>query len=112
MTYAITSSCIGCLRCVSACPNGAISQAGTQLKIDQNRCNHCAGSFSVPQCWAICPTNNGCVAAIAPTTTDYWESWFATYTRLVQRLEKSSKPKYWNAWFERYADTVAALQNP
>ena len=111
MTYAITPHCIGCQRCVSACPTVAIQGIGTQLSIDESLCNQCNDSFGVPQCWAICPTNNGCVETIT-TSTDYWDNWFATYTRVIQRLEKTSRPKYWHTWFDRYAQALAQLQQP
>ncbi|NEQ46603.1 MAG: 4Fe-4S dicluster domain-containing protein [Leptolyngbya sp. SIOISBB] len=110
MTYAITSNCIGCQRCVSACPTAAIQKDGAQARIDVNRCNQCVGSFSVPQCWASCPTSHGCIEALAAATTDYWENWFTTYTHVVQRLNKTANPKYWNRWFDRYAAMVKRLQ--
>lgn len=110
MTYTITSNCIGCQRCLSACPTAAIAVDGAQVRINESRCNQCADSYSVPQCWAICPTSNGCIEAITTTTADYWETWFATYAHIVQRLRKTAKPQYWNAWFDRYAETLNRLQ--
>jgi len=110
MTYAITSNCIGCQRCVPACPTGAIKADGTQFKIDESLCNQCVGSYSVPQCWATCPTSHGCIEAIATTSTDYWETWFATYAHIAQRFKQTAKPQYWNTWFDRYAETLNRLQ--
>lgn len=68
----------------------------------------------------MCPTNEGCVpltsgaAAVALTSDseispDYWESWFATYTRTVARLKASQQPGYWRQWFNRYAQTLQTL---
>ncbi|NJN22563.1 MAG: 4Fe-4S binding protein [Leptolyngbya sp. RL_3_1] len=121
MTYAITQSCIGCQRCLSACPTEAIQTDGTAFWIDVNRCNQCQGSHGVPQCWAVCPTNEGCVPLVAAavavplnsgseTSPDYWESWFATYTRLVGRLQQPEQSGYWRHWFDSYSQSVTRLQ--
>ncbi|MGP1371803.1 MAG: 4Fe-4S binding protein [Almyronema sp.] len=121
MAYAITHNCIGCQRCLAACPTGAIQTNGSTFWIDVNRCNQCQGTYSVPQCWAACPTNEGCIplTAGAPsvaltsgseTSTDYWESWFATYTRLVARLQASKQSSYWRQWFDTYAQALRHLQ--
>ena len=64
----------------------------------------------MPQCWASCPTSHGCIEAIAASATDYWDNWFATYTRVVGRLNQGTSPKYWNRWFDRYAAVLKRLQ--
>ena len=121
MTYTITSDCIGCQRCLSPCPTGAISTNGTAFWIEIDRCNQCQGSHGVPQCWAVCPTNGGCVplalgtAAVtltskSETSADYWESWFATYTRMVARLKAPKQSTYWQQWFDSYSQAVRNLQ--
>jgi Fe-S-cluster-containing dehydrogenase component len=121
MTYAITQNCIGCQRCLSACPTEAIQTDGTAFWIDVNRCNQCQGSHGVPQCWAVCPTNEGCVPLAAgavavplnsgsEASPDYWESWFATYTRLVGRLQGAPRSEYWRHWFDSYSQSVSRLQ--
>ncbi|NER79053.1 MAG: 4Fe-4S ferredoxin [Leptolyngbya sp. SIO1D8] len=121
MTYTITTNCIGCQRCLSACPTESIQTDGSTFWIDVNRCNQCQGSYGVPQCWAICPTNEGCVplntgaitvrlTSASETSTDYWESWFATYARLVARLQTSKQSGYWQHWFDTYAQALRNLQ--
>ncbi len=120
MTYTITANCISCQRCLSACPTKAIQTDGSAFWIDVNRCNQCQGSFGVPQCWAVCPTNEGCIPLTTGTVTvpltsesetsgDYWESWFATYTRLVARLRDSQKSGYWRQWFDSYSQVLKNL---
>ena len=125
MTYSITNSCIGCQRCLSACPTGAIATDGTAFWIDIDRCNQCRtsaqGTRNVPQCWAICPTNDACVPLTAGATavsltsrseasTDYWESWFARYVRTVAHLQNSKRPPYWQHWFDAYSQALQNLQ--
>lgn len=127
MTYTITRNCIGCQRCLSACSTGAIKTNGSTFWIEANLCNQCADSHGVPQCWSVCPTNEGCVpltegaTAISLTSKseaspDYWESWFATYTRMVARLkaseasEASQQSSYWRPWFDTYAQALQNLQ--
>jgi ferredoxin len=119
MTYAITAECISCQRCLSACPTEAIQTDGTAFWIAINRCNQCEGSHGVPQCWAVCPTNAGCVpltsgalTASTAANTDYWETWFSTYTRLVNRLKSSQPSTYWRHWFNTYAHHLQNLQTP
>lgn len=121
MTYTITSTCISCDRCLSACPTNAIDTDGTTFWIDVQQCTQCQGAYSVPQCWAVCPTNDGCVpltagiGAVALTSAseaavDYWESWFATYTRTVARLKNAKQSGYWQRWFDTYAQALQRLR--
>ncbi|NRB09445.1 MAG: 4Fe-4S binding protein [Richelia sp.] len=98
MTYKITSECISCYLCQSVCPTGAIKLVDNRLWIDPNLCQNCADSLNtVPQCQASCPTNYGCVQE----STDYWENWFATYSRFLAKLTK--KQDYWDKWFNFYS---------
>ena len=121
MTYAITTNCIGCQRCLSACPTAAIQMDGSAFWVDVNRCKQCQGVFGVPQCWAACPTNEGCVSLTtgavtvalnsqSETSADYWESWFAKYARLVARLRNSQQSGYWRQWFDSYSQVLSNLQ--
>jgi ferredoxin len=121
MPYTITQSCIGCQRCLSACPTQAIQTNGLAFWIDIDRCNQCQGSHGVPQCWATCPTNEGCVplatgaaavplSSISEASGDYWESWFATYTRMVARLQAAPHSGYWQTWFDGYSQAMKRLQ--
>ena len=98
MTYKITSECISCNLCQSACPTGAIKVVDNSLWIDANLCTNCVGSlYTVPQCQAGCPTCNGCVKQ----STDYWESWFDTYNHVLAKL--TNKQDYWENWFNLYS---------
>ncbi|MEA5448101.1 4Fe-4S dicluster domain-containing protein [Leptolyngbya sp. CCNP1308] len=121
MPYSITQSCIGCQRCLSACPTQAIQTNGVAFWIEIDRCNQCKGSHGVPQCWATCPTNAGCVplangatavplSSLSEASGDYWESWFATYTRMVARLQSVEDSSYWHTWFDGYSQAVSRLQ--
>lgn len=121
MTYTITQDCIGCERCLSTCPTNAIQTDGSTFWIDVHRCNQCQGSHGVPQCWAVCPTNEGCVplsnaatsvmlTAASKASTDYWRAWFADYTRMMNRLKHSQPSGYWQQWFETYAQILRNLQ--
>ncbi len=110
MSYTITKACIGCQRCLPACPTDAIATDGSTFWIDSDRCNRCQGSYQVPQCWAVCPTNEGCIPLpLASENSDYWESWFATYNQMLARLQAQPSP-YWRQWFETYSQMVRRLQ--
>lgn len=104
MSYTITSKCISCHRCVSQCPTGAISWNGARYEINPNVCNDCAGYYGVPQCAAVCPTNDAC-QAIAPA--DYWDSWFVTYGKLVSQMSEAQQGNYWLKWFELYSERLS-----
>ncbi|MEB3336964.1 MAG: 4Fe-4S binding protein [Leptolyngbyaceae bacterium] len=126
MTYTITSQCIECHRCESFCPTGAITQNEHQYQIDSERCNDCVGHYAVPQCWAVCPTNGGCIPVPATLlqsratqlANDYWDGWFDTYNRLTSHLKvnslKANQPSdYWQRWFDTYSQALAKqLQTP
>ena len=119
--YTITNDCIGCQRCLSACPTGAIATDGNAFWIETDLCNQCEGSYGIPQCWAVCPTNEGCVPLTvetvtaslnskSETSTDYWEFWSAKYVRMLARLKDSKQPRYWRQWFDAYSQTLRNLQ--
>jgi Fe-S-cluster-containing dehydrogenase component len=117
MPYVITSKCIECSRCQSICPTGAITHNGQHYQIDSERCNDCVGHYSVPQCWAACPTYDGCVSTrpiapqfdvvAPPRSGDYWDRWFETYNRLVSRLNATQQANYWQQWFDRYSQELS-----
>jgi Fe-S-cluster-containing dehydrogenase component len=115
MTYIITSQCIECHRCESSCPTGAITQNEQKYQINSERCNDCVGHYAVPQCWAACPTNGSCVPSLAgfsrssfaQLSTDYWDTWFDTYNRLVSRLEAKQRSDYWQRWFNTYSRALS-----
>lgn len=115
MTYMITSQCIECHRCESLCPTGAITRNEQQYQINSERCNDCVGHYSVPQCWAVCPTNGGCIPSLAivrPSLAvqpagDYWNTWFTTYNRLVSQLKAPPAADYWQHWFDTYSQAVS-----
>ncbi|KGF73802.1 4Fe-4S ferredoxin [Neosynechococcus sphagnicola sy1] len=121
MTYVITSQCTECHRCESICPTGAIARNEQQYQINSERCNDCVGYYAVPQCWAVCPTNGGCLpdlatppqARFAQPANDYWDHWFLAYNRLVSRLNANRPSDYWKRWFDTYSQALAKqLQNP
>ncbi|WP_017314877.1 DUF362 domain-containing protein [Mastigocladopsis repens] len=98
MTYKITSKCISCKLCLSACPTGAIKIVDAHHWIDSNLCTNCNGTaYSVPQCVASCPTYDGCVKE----GEDYWDSWFTTYDKVLAKLTK--KQDYWDNWYNFYS---------
>ena len=51
MAYKITDACVNCGTCESACPVGAISDAGSARVIDASTCVSCG------TCASECPTN-------------------------------------------------------
>lgn len=120
MPYVITVQCIACHRCEVICPTGAITQNEHQYQINPERCNDCLGYYAVPQCWAVCPTNGGCIPdlAILPRSLatepsgDYWVNWFNTYNRLVSRLRAKQSSDYWQGWFDSYSQALSQLQTP
>ncbi|MBE9062256.1 4Fe-4S binding protein [cf. Phormidesmis sp. LEGE 11477] len=121
MTYAITEDCIGCQRCLPACPTNAIEPNGDSFSINTDLCNNCQGFHSVPQCWSVCPTNSGCVS-LSPestaftfsraleTSTDYWQAWQANYDYRISKLRDSAQSGYWHDWFDTYSQTLQKLQ--
>ncbi len=99
MAHKITSQCISCSLCLSVCPTGAVKLVDGNYWIDSQLCTNCVGSIhSVPQCKSVCPTANGCVKE----PSDYWESWFANYNRVVGKLTK--KQDYWERWYNAYSE--------
>lgn len=54
------SLCVFCADCETVCPTHSISEAGGAVKINQDTCTECEGSFEEPQCVAACPTD-GCI---------------------------------------------------
>jgi hypothetical protein len=54
------------------------------------------------------PLANSTLTTSAPA--DYWDSWFATYTRMVDRLKASPQSKYWRQWFDSYSQSISHLQ--
>lgn len=122
MAYTITDKCIGCQRCLPNCPTNAIESDGSTFRIDADRCNNCVGAYSVPQCWASCPTNEACVPSLKGATAftlstaiersaDYWKAWFSTYHNRIARLEASKHSGYWEAWFDNYTQSLQRLQS-
>lgn len=115
MAYTITTACISCQRCLNACPTSAIQSNAEALWIEVSRCNQCADSHGVPQCWAMCPTNEGCVplatalAGRPAAPSAYWQRWSATYSQLVHRLQGAPQSAYWQRWFDAYAQSVQRL---
>lgn len=119
MPYTITDNCISCQRCLSGCPTNAIQTDGSSFWINVNLCNQCQGSHGVAQCWAVCPTNEGCVPLSTGTTAvdlsnetsaDYWNHWFASYSRMVARLKGTERSSYWRQWFDTYSQTLQNLR--
>jgi MinD superfamily P-loop ATPase len=117
MTYRITHQCIECHRCESSCPIGAITTNEHPYQINPERCNDCVGHYAVPQCWAACPTYNGCVSIASPrldngASGDYWDTWFDTYNRLISRLNAKQQSDYWQRWFTIYSQVLAKQLHP
>lgn len=105
MSYMITNQCIGCDRCHIVCPTNAIQYNTDRTWIDSTACNNCVGFYQVPQCAAICPTNQGCI----PGITDYWEHWFKLYSRVLAKLTQPTQTAYWDWWFDAYSQQVSGV---
>ncbi|XGV99311.1 MAG: 4Fe-4S binding protein [Leptolyngbya sp. BL-A-14] len=118
MAYVITSQCIECHRCESLCPTGAITRNEHHYQINSERCNDCLGYYAVPQCWAVCPTNGGClpdlenVSRSPQPSTDYWDTWFHTYHHLVSQLSAKPQSDYWQRWFDTYSQALSKQLHP
>ena len=89
MALLITDECISCGACLPECPNEAIFETRSDAEgkgnhvgdgqgvgdniyvITHDRCTECMGHFDEPQCAAVCPVDNCCIAdPIYPETTD------------------------------------------
>ena len=71
MSLRINELCVNCDVCEPVCPNKAIAQGETIYVIDPARCTECVGHFDEPQCAAVCPVDNCCIAdPVYPETTD------------------------------------------
>ena len=86
MSLLITGECISCGACLPECPNeaifenpGASEDAGNKVTegegsqtaqenfdtiyvITYDRCTECVGHFDTPQCAAVCPVPDCCIA--------------------------------------------------
>jgi len=89
MALLITEECISCGACLPECPNEAIfeTRGDAEAKgnhvgdgqgvgdniyvITHDRCTECVGHFDEPQCAAVCPVDNCCIADPAyPESTE------------------------------------------
>ena len=89
MALLITDECISCGACLPECPNEAIFETRSDAEtkgnhvgdgqgvgdniyvITHDRCTECVGHFDEPQCAAVCPVDNCCIAdPVYPETTD------------------------------------------
>ena len=89
MALLITAECINCGACLPECPNEAIFEKRSDAEtkgnhvgdgqgegddiyvITHDRCTECVGHFDEPQCAAVCPVDNCCIADPAyPEPTD------------------------------------------
>ncbi|MFW6357617.1 MAG: DUF362 domain-containing protein [Chroococcales cyanobacterium] len=117
MTYVITDQCIACENCSPHCPTGAITKNNNgKFSINSNLCNDCVGFYGVAQCMAACPTANGCIptlssliASVKTTSDNYWDNWFATYSRLTSRLKAKQETNHWQSWFDTYSHKLESL---
>lgn len=80
MSLLITAECINCGACLPECPNEAIfeNRSGAEATgirvtdgigvgdaiyvISYDRCTECVGHFDEPQCAAVCPVADCCIA--------------------------------------------------
>ena len=80
MSLLITAECINCGACLPECPNEAIFENRTAAEsanirvtdgigvgdaiyvISYDRCTECVGHFDEPQCAAVCPVADCCIA--------------------------------------------------
>ena len=80
MALLITDECISCGACLPECPNEAIFETRSDAEskgnhvgdgqgvgdniyvITHDRCTECVGHFDEPQCAAVCPVDNCCIA--------------------------------------------------
>lgn len=117
MSYRISNQCIACENCLPHCPTNAISKKDNgKFAIDPDLCNDCSGSYGVAQCMAGCPTFNGCTPTFSSliksakvATANYWDNWFATYDRLISRLQGDQENQYWQHWFDIYSQKLEGL---
>ena len=71
MALLITDECINCDGCEPECPNQAISMGVDYYQIDPAKCTECVGHFDEPQCAAVCPVDNCCIAdPLYPESTE------------------------------------------
>jgi len=89
MALLITDECISCGACLPECPNEAIFETRSDAEgkgyhvgdgqgegdniyiITHDRCTECVGHFDEPQCAAVCPVDNCCIAdPTYPETTE------------------------------------------
>jgi ferredoxin len=86
MSLLITKECIACAACLPECPNEAIYENRSDCEskgfhltggddgqlahapddtiyvITSDRCTECVGHFDEPQCAAVCPVSDCCIA--------------------------------------------------
>ncbi|GBL40133.1 ferredoxin-like protein in nif region [Nitrospirota bacterium] len=89
MALLITDECISCGACLPECPNegdfrnsqatrkrraimsATARESAIVLIITHDRCTECVGHFDEPQCAAVCPVDNCCIAdPLYPETTE------------------------------------------
>ena len=89
MSLLITEECINCGACLPECPNEAIFETRSEAEsqgntvgegqgegdtvyvITYDRCTECVGHFDEPQCDAVCPIDDCCIAdPDVPETTE------------------------------------------
>lgn len=116
MTYTITEQCINCSACAVSCPTGAITKDNGKFSVNPDLCNDCVDAYGVAQCMASCPTYDGChltltslIQSVKTSSDNYWETWFATHSRLIQRLKAQHETQYWRHWFDTYSHKLDLL---